>query len=345
MAVTPGRLPRPIIRGGRGSMPVRHAMLVITRAVFDMVEIPGQEPLVVAKDTGDEAARRWWDERVRAVAADVFERNSETWERRTGGLAGGHGCRGGQGAPARRRSPGGRGPDPVSRRHRDGGGPAERARLRHGGVPGPQTRSRPSPPSSRNGGRPSRSPSCTPGSAGCSTAADHMPVDIGLPVSQFGYPIREVLGCLDRLSADGWQIVHVSEDRAGTWTAGPRTRTPSWRSNRASARRVTCSAGRSSGRRTGAQPGEVSFRPGWSGSPARPAVSGSPGGRTRSQRASGVTEQGQRVGQPAHRVVGAGQVGAAGQRVGMIRAERRAGSRRRSARTAGRAEAILPAEW
>ena len=62
-------------------MPVRHAMLVITRAVFDMVEIPGQEPLVVAKDSGDEAARRWWDERVRAVAADVFGRNSENWER------------------------------------------------------------------------------------------------------------------------------------------------------------------------------------------------------------------------------------------------------------------------
>jgi len=62
-------------------MPVRHAMLVITRAVFDMVEIPGQEPLVVAKDSGDEAARRWWDERVRAVAADVFGRNSAAWER------------------------------------------------------------------------------------------------------------------------------------------------------------------------------------------------------------------------------------------------------------------------
>jgi hypothetical protein len=58
-------------------MPVRHAMLVITRAVFDMVEIPGQEPLVVAKDTGDEAARRWWHDRVRAVAADVFERTSD----------------------------------------------------------------------------------------------------------------------------------------------------------------------------------------------------------------------------------------------------------------------------
>ena len=63
--------------GRRGGMAVRHAMLVITRAVFDMVEIPGQEPLVVAKDTGDEAARRWWDERVRAVAAGVFERNSD----------------------------------------------------------------------------------------------------------------------------------------------------------------------------------------------------------------------------------------------------------------------------
>jgi hypothetical protein len=44
---------------------------------------------------------------------------------------------------------------------------------------------------------------------------EHVPVDIGLPASQFGYPIREVLACLDRLSVDGWQIVHVSEDRAG----------------------------------------------------------------------------------------------------------------------------------
>lgn len=51
---------------------MRHAMLVITRAVFDMVEIPGQEPLVVTRDSGDEAARRWWDERVRAVAVDVW---------------------------------------------------------------------------------------------------------------------------------------------------------------------------------------------------------------------------------------------------------------------------------
>jgi len=59
----------------------RHAMLVIARAVFDAVEIPGQEPLVVAKDTGDEAARQWWDERVRAAAADVFERGSATWGR------------------------------------------------------------------------------------------------------------------------------------------------------------------------------------------------------------------------------------------------------------------------
>jgi hypothetical protein len=40
-------------------------------------------------------------------------------------------------------------------------------------------------------------------------------VDLGLPAAPFGYPIREVLGCLDRLSADGWQIVHVSEDRTG----------------------------------------------------------------------------------------------------------------------------------
>ena len=68
--------------------------------------------------------------------------------------------------------------------------------------------------------------------------AEHMPVDLGLPVSQFGYPIREVLGCLDRLSLDGWQIVHVSEDRSEPDGAAP-IRTPRWPPNRISTRVIS----------------------------------------------------------------------------------------------------------
>lgn len=34
----------------------RHAMLVIARAAYDLVEIPGQEPLTVPMGAGEEAA-------------------------------------------------------------------------------------------------------------------------------------------------------------------------------------------------------------------------------------------------------------------------------------------------
>ena len=58
-------------------MLAQHAMLVITRTVFDIVQIPGQQPLVVARDTGDEAARQWWDDHIRAAA--VFSQGNESW--------------------------------------------------------------------------------------------------------------------------------------------------------------------------------------------------------------------------------------------------------------------------
>src|ERR1035441_9923921 len=63
-------------------MAVRHAMLVMARAVYDVVEIPGQEPLVVPKGAGDDATRQWWDENVKVVAAKIFRENNASWQRK-----------------------------------------------------------------------------------------------------------------------------------------------------------------------------------------------------------------------------------------------------------------------
>jgi len=191
----------------------RHAMLVIARAVFDAVKIPGQEPLVVAKDTGDEAARQWWDERVRAAAADVFERGSATWEQKLADWQAGTDVTVGK------------------ERLHDGGPRVEVARVRFPDG----TESVVDPEAVRDFIATefrARFPQPTVAAQFADwretvrvaelrtwigwlfDGAEHVPVDLGLPASQFGYPIKEVLGCLDRLSAEGWQIVHVSEDRA-----------------------------------------------------------------------------------------------------------------------------------
>ena len=189
-------------------------MLVITRAVFDIVQIPGQQPLVVAKDAGDEAARQWWDEHVRAAAAGVF------------------------GGPARAGTsswPTGRRP-PRSRWARNGcttAGPGWRwpgSAFPDGtdGLVNPaaahdyiteEFRARfPQPTVAaqfadwREAVQIAELHTWT---GWLFQGAERIPVDIGLPAAEFGYPIREVLACLDRLAADGWQIVHVSEDRAG----------------------------------------------------------------------------------------------------------------------------------
>jgi hypothetical protein len=193
---------------------VRHAMLVIARAVFDSVAIPGQEPLVVARDTGDEAARQWWDERVRAAAADVFERSSATWEQK---LA--------EWQAATEVAVG-------KERLHDGGPRVDVARIRFPdgaeSVVAPEAAHDFITAEFR-----ARFPQLTVAAQFAEwretvriaelrtwvgwlfSGADQVPVDLGLPAAPFGYPIQEVLGCLDRLSTDGWQIVHVSEDRTG----------------------------------------------------------------------------------------------------------------------------------
>ncbi|MFI5068743.1 MAG: hypothetical protein ACHP9Z_32850 [Streptosporangiales bacterium] len=193
-------------------MAVRHAMLVIARAVFDLVEIPGQQPLVVARDTGDEAARAWWEENVRPAAAAVSGRSGDGWERK---LA--------EWQAATRVEVG-------KERLHEGGPRVDVARIAFpdgtDAVADPDTAHDFITQEFR-----ARFPAPTVAAQFADwretvvvgdlhtwvgwlfSGADEMPVDIGLPRSQFGYPIREVLSCLDRLALDGWQIVQVSEDR------------------------------------------------------------------------------------------------------------------------------------
>jgi hypothetical protein len=193
---------------------LRHAMLVITRAVFDVVQIPGQRPLVVARDAGDEAARQWWDEHVRAAAAGVFGRTSASWDQQ---LA--------EWQAATRVQVG-------KERLHDGGPRVEVARISFpdgtDGLVDPaaahdyiteEFRARfPQPTVAaqfadwREAVQIAELHTWT---GWLFQGAERVPVDIGLPAAEFGYPIREVLGCLDRLAVDGWQIVYVSEDRAG----------------------------------------------------------------------------------------------------------------------------------
>ena len=193
-------------------MTVRHAMLVIARTVFDVGEIPGQEPLVVTKGAGDEAARQWWDENQRVVAADIFRQTNASWQRKLAEWNASTVI------------------DFGKERLHDGGPRVDVARIRF-----PDGTETAVPPEAAEdyvteAFREQHPPPTVAAQFAdwldtikvtelrtwggwLFDGAENVPLKMGLPASQFGYPIREVLSCLDRLGVDGWRVVHVSEDR------------------------------------------------------------------------------------------------------------------------------------
>ena len=218
-------------------MPVRHAMLVITRAVFDMVEIPGQEPLVVAKDTGDEAARRWWDDRVRAVAADVFERNSDAWERDLANWQAGTDVAVGK----ERLHEGGPRVDVARIRFPDGTETVVDPQNAHDYVTEEFRARKPQPTVAAQFAEWRETVQVVELHTWVGwlfNGAEHMPVDLGLPVSQFGYPIREVLAASTGCPWTAGRSCMSPRTGPGAWMAAAPIRTPRWPPNRVSARRV-----------------------------------------------------------------------------------------------------------
>jgi hypothetical protein len=193
-------------------MAVRHAMLVIARAVYDVVEIPGQEPLVVPKGAGDEATRQWWDENVKVVAAKIFRENNASWQRKL--------------AEWNARTV----IDFGKERLHEGGPRVDVARIRfpdgsESAVPPEAAKDYVAEAFREENPPPTVAAQFADWRETVQVAelrtwagwlfdgAENRPLKMGLPASQFGYPIREVLSCLDRLGVDGWRVVHVSEDR------------------------------------------------------------------------------------------------------------------------------------
>ena len=105
---------------------------------------------------------------------------------------------------------------------------------------GPANRSRPSPPSSRSGGRPSRSWSCIPGSAGCSTAPSTCPWTWACRCPSSATRSGRCWAALTGCPWTAGRSCMSPRTGPGAWTAGAAIRTPRWPPNRASARRVIC---------------------------------------------------------------------------------------------------------
>jgi hypothetical protein len=200
-------------------MAVQHAMLVIARAVYDMVEIPGRDPLVAPHGAGDEAARQWWHDNGQAVASQIYRQNNAAWQRKLADWSAGTDIEFG-----------------TERLH-DGGPRIDVARIRF-----PDGSERVAPPETAKEYVEEEFRAENPPPTVAAQFADwrdtvhiaelrtwiarlfngteNVPLDMGLPRTQFGYPIMEVLSCLDRLAADGWHVVHVSEDRGLPYQEG-----------------------------------------------------------------------------------------------------------------------------
>jgi hypothetical protein len=158
--------------------------------------------------------RQWWDERVRAAAADVFERSSATWEQKLAEWQAATEVAVGK----ERLHDGGPRVDVARIRFLDGAESVVAPEAAHDFITAEFRARFPQPTVVAQFAEWRETvwiAELRTWVGWLFSGADQVPVGLGLPVAPFGYPIREVLGCLDRLSADGWQIVHVSEDRTG----------------------------------------------------------------------------------------------------------------------------------
>lgn len=197
-------------------------MLIFTRALYDVLEIPGHETLIVSPGTDrHQAAREWWNQHEGTVAAQEYESEYADWR--------------------------GRLEDWKARTRVEFG----RDRL-YAGSPRVEVAKIKLPDGEERTVRRTDADSCV-GDAFSSRHEKPKTVDDrylswwytvkvrgefrwvghlfeggdGRPVlsdpveGKFGYPVQEVLSTLDALSAAGWKIVHVSEERALIFDRSP----------------------------------------------------------------------------------------------------------------------------
>jgi hypothetical protein len=193
-------------------MAVRHAMLVIARAVSDIVEIPGTEPLVVPAGSGESAARDWWVKHEEAAAAARLEEYNASVEERFVEWDAGTEIEFAKGrirvgAPrvdlAQITFPDGT--EDLAPLDSAADFVAQVFRARN-----PQPTMEAQYSAWRHAVRVAELWTWT---ARLHDGTKNSRVDIGQPALRSGYPIDEVLRSLDSLSADGWEVTHVSEDR------------------------------------------------------------------------------------------------------------------------------------
>jgi hypothetical protein len=195
-------------------MAVQHAMLVITRATADVVRIPGQGDLVVDRGTGDQAARQWWIANLPAAAgqAEREEQDTAAWQQQLAGWEASTEV------------------DFGKERLHDSGPRVEVARMRfpdgtQSVVPLDAAQDHmtqeflarnPAPGTGahyatwRQDVEVTALPTWT---AQLHHAGSTAPAGPRSPAPNDGYPIDEVLTCLDNLAADGWHVIHAFEDR------------------------------------------------------------------------------------------------------------------------------------
>lgn len=198
---------------GREEMTERHAMLVIARVAHDMVEIPGCEPFAVAKGTGQQAAMDWWARHGQAAAAASLERDHADWALRLTAWDAGTDMQFGK----ERLDPAGPRVDVARFRFPNGAESVVPLTAAEDYVAQVFRAANPPPTAEAQFAAWWRTIKITELHAWTGElfkGGESLPVDLEIHESRPGYPIGEVLSCLDKLSAEGWRIVHVSEDRS-----------------------------------------------------------------------------------------------------------------------------------
>jgi hypothetical protein len=192
-------------------MATQHAMLVLATSASDQVHIPEAEPLVVAAGAGEQAARDWWAEHLAAESSQQLRLEHADWQQ---GLSKWDTSTGLE-FRRDRLQPGGPRVDVVRLDFPDGTQSVVPLDVAEAHLSGAFSARFPPPSIESHYARWRSGVRITERRAWTATlylAGEARELPLDQPGSGSGVPDAQIPGCLDRLTADGWQVAHVSQD-------------------------------------------------------------------------------------------------------------------------------------
>jgi hypothetical protein len=186
-------------------------MLVIATTASDLVQIPGAEPLVVPAGAGEQAARDWWASHLAAQSSQQLQQEHAQWQQ---GLANWDSSTGLE-FRRDRLQPGGPRVDVVRLEFPDGTQSVVPLEVAEAHLSGAFSARYPPPSMDSHYSKWRSGVQLTERRGWTATLyldGETRKLALGQSAEDGDNPAAQVPGCLDKLAAEGWRVLHVSQD-------------------------------------------------------------------------------------------------------------------------------------